>query len=66
MTEDLAKHLQKQQGRSTRLQGLLNTLLLLEGDGPGYGDEFHCVLEIARETNDALNVALDRVNLPTQ
>lgn len=64
MNEPLAKYLQQQQDRSTRLKGLLSTLALLEAEGPGNGDEFQCLLEIARETNDALNSALDRVNLP--
>lgn len=64
MNADLAKHLQKQQDRSTRLKGLLSTLALLEAEGWSGGDEYVCLLEIARETNDALNNALDSVNLP--
>lgn len=64
MNEALAKLLQQQQDRSTRLKGLLSTLALLEAEGWSGGDEYACLLEIARETNDALNLALDRVNLP--
>ncbi|GAB1381292.1 hypothetical protein [Pararhodobacter aggregans] len=66
MTPDLATHLQQQQDRSTRLKGLLSTLALLEAEGWSGGDEYACLLEIARETNDALNVALDKVNLPQE